>query len=31
VYDIFTDELRKEKVAAFRKIMEGNNPMDCEE
>lgn len=31
VYDIFTDELRKEKVAAYRKIMDGNNPMDCEE
>ena len=31
VYDIFTDEARKEKVEAFRKLMEGNNPMDIEE
>ena len=31
MYDIFTDEARKEKVEAFRKLMEGNNPMDIEE
>lgn len=31
VYDILTDEKRKEKVEAFRKIMDGNNPMEHEE